>query len=64
MVQPEKIDEVLRGSYRTSKLNTQVYAKIGESMSEFEEFINKFVDYIDIDIMPGEADFSNSFVPQ
>jgi DNA polymerase delta subunit 2 len=28
MVQPEKVDDVLRGSYRTGKLNEQVYSDI------------------------------------
>lgn len=33
-------------------------------MAEFEQFVDQIVDSIDLDIMPGEADFSNSFLPQ
>jgi len=39
MVQPEKIDEVLRGSYRTNKINNEVYKSISEIMDNFEDFL-------------------------
>ena len=32
IVQPEKVDDVLRGSYRTSKLNSEVYNDISQVM--------------------------------
>jgi hypothetical protein len=40
MVQPEKVDEVLRGSYRTSKLNVEVYEDISHVMETFEFFLD------------------------
>ena len=64
MVQPEKVDEVLRGSYRTGKLNEQVYSDISQVMECFESFLDKISETMDVDIMPGELDFSNSFMPQ
>ena len=64
MVQPDKIDEVLRGSYRTDKINKEVYQSISEIMDYFEEFLLSLSSTIDVDIMPGEQDFSNSFLPQ
>ena len=64
MVQPEKVDDVLRGSYRTGKLNEQVYSDISQVMECFESFLDKVSETMDVDIMPGELDFSNSFMPQ
>lgn len=64
MTQPEKVDDVLRGSYRTSKLNQEVYQDIDQVMLDFESFLDKLSSTIDVDIMPGEDDFSNSFMPQ
>ena len=29
-----------------------------------EDFLASFVDYIDVDLMPGLQDFSNSYLPQ
>lgn len=63
MVQPDKVDDVLRGSYRTGKLNEQVYSDISQVMDTFESFLDKLSETIDVDIMPGELDFSNSFMP-
>lgn len=64
MVQPDKVDEVLRGSYRTSKLNVEVYEGISHVMETFEFFLDQLSETIDVDLMPGEHDFSNSFLPQ
>ena len=64
MVQPDQVDEVLRGSYRTSKLNQEVYGDISSVMETFEAFLDQLSETIDVDIMPGEHDFSNSFMPQ
>lgn len=33
-------------------------------METFESFLDKLSETIDVDIMPGELDFSNSFMPQ
>ena len=63
MIQPEKVDEVLRGSYRTNKLNEEVYGEISTVMDNLEHFIEKLSETIDVDLMPGEMDFSNSFMP-
>ena len=63
-VQPDKVDQVLRGSYRTSKLNSEVYSSITCAVSEFDEFLDHASQLIDVDVMPGEQDFSNSFLPQ
>jgi DNA polymerase II small subunit/DNA polymerase delta subunit B len=54
---------VLRGSYRTDKLNKSVYSDIAQVMETFESFLDKLSETIDVDIMPGELDFSNSFMP-
>lgn len=64
MVQPNEVDEVLRGSYRTNTLNQKVYKDISEIMETFEVFLDQLSETIDVDIMPGEQDFSNSFLPQ
>jgi len=64
MVQPDQVDEVLRGSYRTNKLNHEVYGDIAQVMDTFETFLDSLSETIDVDIMPGEQDFSNSFMPQ
>lgn len=64
VVQPDQVDEVLRGSYRTSKLNQEVYSDINSVMETFEGFLDQLSETIDVDIMPGEHDFSNSFMPQ
>ena len=64
VVQPDQVDEVLRGSYRTSKLNQEVYTDINSVMETFEAFLDNLSETIDVDIMPGENDFSNSFMPQ
>ena len=64
MIQPEKVDEVLRGSYRTSKLNIEVYSDISQVLETFEFFLDQLSETIDVDIMPGEHDFSNAFLPQ
>ena len=64
MVQPNKVDDVLRGSYRTSKLNDEVYHTIDEVLEKVEQFVDGVSETIDIDIMPGEMDFSNAFMPQ
>ena len=63
MIQPELIDEVLRGSYRTNKLNHEVYSSIAEVIDAFETFLDNLSETIDVDVMPGEQDFSNSFMP-
>lgn len=55
---------MLRGSYRTSKLNQEVYSNITDAVSEFDEFLDRASQLIDVDVMPGEQDFSNSFLPQ
>lgn len=64
MVQPSQVDDVLRGSYRTSKLNQEVYQDISQVMDTFEFFLDQLSETIDVDIMPGEQDFSSSFLPQ
>ena len=64
MKQPEKVDDVLRGSYRTSKLNIEVYSDISQVLEIFEFFLDQLSETIDVDIMPGEDDFSNAFLPQ
>lgn len=64
MVQPQQIDEVLRGSYRTNKLNQEVYSNISDVIDTFETFLDGLSETIDVDVMPGEQDFSNSFMPQ
>ena len=63
MVQPSQVDDVLRGSYRTSKLNQEVYQDISQVMDTFEFFLDQLSETIDVDIMPGEQDFSSSFMP-
>ena len=63
MIQPEQIDEVLRGSYRTNKLNQEVYTNISDVIDSFESFLDNLSETIDVDVMPGEQDFSNSFLP-
>lgn len=64
MVQPTKVDEVLRGSYRTQNTNVQVYSDISKTMDSLEQFIDGVSETMDVDIMPGEKDFSNAFLPQ
>jgi len=64
MVQPSKVDEVLRGSYRTCETNKQVYGDINKTLESLEQFIDQVSETIDVDIMPGEMDFSNAFMPQ
>ena len=64
MIQPDKVDEVLRGSYRTSKLNVEVYQDISQVLETFEFFLDQLSETIDVDVMPGEHDFSNAFLPQ
>ena len=64
MIQHGKLDEVLRGSYRTDSLNKEVYSNISDVFKKFEDFIDQLSECIDVDVMPGESDFSNSFVPQ
>lgn len=63
MVQPDQVDEVLRGSYRTSKLNQEVYQDISQVMEALEFFLDQLCETIDVDLMPGELDFSSSFLP-
>ena len=64
IIQPNKIDEVLRGSYRTMKLNNEVYKTIDEVLESMEQFLDGVSEVMDVDIMPGEMDFSNAFLPQ
>ena len=64
MIQPNKIDDVLRGSYRTMKLNNEVYKTIDEVLESLEQFLDGVSETMDVDIMPGESDFSNAFLPQ
>lgn len=40
-----------------------VYADIGEVYARLENWLNQFIDKIDIDLMPGTQDFSNSYYP-
>ena len=63
MVQPDQVDEVLRGSYRTSKLNQEVYQDISQVMEALEFFLDQLCETIVVDLMPGELDFSSSFLP-
>lgn len=63
MVQPHEIDKVLRGSYRTQETNTKVYKNISDVIDTFESFLDTLSETIDVDVMPGEQDFSNSFLP-
>eukprot|EP00347_Sterkiella_histriomuscorum_P019876 403339974 len=53
----EEQDLVNRGSFRTQKINDNVYTELFEVTDQFEEFLNKAAQFIDIDIMPGENDF-------
>ena len=62
--QPKNSDEVLRGSYKTSSINHEIYSKLFESMTEFESILLRLSQVIDIDVMPGESDFTTSFWPQ
>ena len=62
--QPKNSDEVLRGSYKTSSINHEIYSKLFESMTEFESILLRLSQIIDIDVMPGESDFTTSFWPQ
>lgn len=64
MVQPSKVDDVLRGSYRTAKLNEEVYRGIDEVLGLLELWLDQVSQTMDVDIMPGEMDFSNAFMPQ
>jgi DNA polymerase delta subunit 2 len=64
MVQPSKVDDVLRGSYRTAKLNEEVYRGIDEVLGLLEQWLDQVSETMDVDLMPGEMDFSNAFVPQ
>jgi DNA polymerase II small subunit/DNA polymerase delta subunit B len=64
MLQPSKVDEVLRGSYRTNEINKQVYSDINKTLESLEQFIDQVSETIDVDLMPGETDFSNAFMPQ
>ena len=57
------MDEVHRGSYRTQKINTRVYADIGNTYERFEHWLGTFIDKIDTDVMPGTQDFSNAYLP-
>jgi hypothetical protein len=63
MVQPNKVDEVLRGSYRTSKLNEEVYKTIDGVLGLVEQWVDQVSETMDVDLMPGEQDFSNAFMP-
>lgn len=63
MTQHDKVDEVLRGSYRTQELNKEVYSSIQASIDRFEKFLEALTEVVDVDVMPGELDFSNSFLP-
>lgn len=64
MTQPEEIDEVMRGSYRTNKINERVYGGIKKAVGDFEQFMLDVCNDIDVDVMPGQHDFSGSFMPQ
>lgn len=61
---PEKIDEVQRGSYRTAQINTDVYANIKAAYTSMDAWLERVASIIDVDVMPGATDFSNSFLPQ
>lgn len=63
-MQPEQIDEVKRGSYRTAQINTDVYASIKQAYTSMDDFLEGVTKIIDVDIIPGASDFSNSFLPQ
>jgi DNA polymerase delta subunit 2 len=63
-IQPDKADEVLRGSYRTQELNKTVYSTIDKVLDQFELFLDKLTAVMDVDIMPGRSDFSSAFMPQ
>eukprot|EP00347_Sterkiella_histriomuscorum_P004668 403359564 len=64
IVQPEDTDQVLRGSYRVQNLNQRVYKTISDVLDTFELFLHNLSQLVDIDIMPGQDDFSSSFLPQ
>ena len=57
-------DQVVRGSYRTTALNKEVYHDIDVSYDLFERWMSSFIDKIDVDLVPGSEDFSSSYYPQ
>lgn len=63
IVQPDDADQVLRGSYRVQTLNQRVYKSISDVLDTFEHFLDKMSQAVDVDIMPGQHDFSSSFLP-
>ena len=54
---------VQRGAYRTQDLNKQVYEEIDSVQDRFEDFLNSFLDTLDVDLMPGDQDFSSAYLP-
>ena len=52
-MQPDEVDDVFRGSYRTNKINQKVYKNFSDVIEMFEEFLISLGDTIDVDIMPG-----------
>ena len=64
MARHSEMDRVKRGSYRTQKLNVAVYQELNDSYSKFEHWLQAFIDSVDVDVMPGAADFSSGFMPQ
>ena len=41
-----------------------MYEDITKSLDKFDAFLNQLTEVIDVDVMPGEFDFTNSFLPQ
>jgi DNA polymerase delta subunit 2 len=57
-------DKVERGSYSAQAINKNYYEEVADTTDRLEDFMALFIDSIDVDIMPGVQDFSNSFLPQ
>ena len=45
-------------------INIRVYKSISDVLDNFEHFLDKLSSNMDVDIMPGQEDFSSSFLPQ
>lgn len=64
IAEEQDIDEVIKGSYRTSEINEKVYTSVSSSIEQFETFVKVVSSVCEVDIIPGDNDISGSFLPQ
>ncbi|TNV79812.1 hypothetical protein FGO68_gene15306 [Halteria grandinella] len=62
--EPQEQDNVNRGSYRTHDLNIKVYSQLIDLTDQLENYLTQLTQYVPVELMPGESDFTSALLPQ